>query len=48
MKQTNLLLAALTLASLSLLPAAVTAQELDDLDVTMEVVDDVEGRSEDP
>jgi len=43
MKQTNLLLAALILTSLSLLPAAATAQELDDLDVTMEVVDDVEG-----
>lgn len=43
MKQINVLTAALILASLSLLPAAVNAQELDDLDVTMEVVDDVEG-----
>ena len=43
MKQLNVLLATLVLTSLSLLPAMTEAQELEDLEVTMEVVDDDEG-----
>ena len=40
MKQFNVFLATLALTCFSLMPAAANADDLDDLDVTMEVVDD--------
>lgn len=43
MKQLNLFAAMLLLTSVSLLPATAGAQDLDDLEVTMEVVDDLAG-----
>jgi hypothetical protein len=43
MKQLNLFIATFVLGSLSLLPAASKAEDLDDLEVTMEVVDNIEG-----
>lgn len=43
MKQLNVLIATLLLTSLSLLPEITRAQDLEDLEVTMEVVDDIEG-----
>jgi hypothetical protein len=43
MKKLNVLIATLFLTSLSLLPAVASAEDLDDLEVTMEVVDNVEG-----
>jgi hypothetical protein len=43
MKQLNLFGATLLLTSLALLPAMAGAQDLDDLEVTMEVVDDLAG-----
>ncbi len=43
MKQLKVMITATLFASLSSLPAVSVAEDLDDLEVTMEVVDDVEG-----
>ena len=43
MKQFNVFLATLALTCFALMPTAANAGDLDDLDVTMEVVDDVAG-----
>ena len=43
MKQLNVFLATLALAGFSLMPAAAIAEDLDDLEVTMEVIDSLDG-----
>ena len=43
MKQFNVFLASLTLTGFAFLPAAAYADDLDDLEVTMEVIDSLDG-----